>query len=133
MSSGLYSDNVKKFIEENIEDIENMNLSPVLILAHITLDQYECNVLADILDKVIDDFDKFRKEALIAMISNKLLAFSLGRNDDNISIPAFVYTYLKSTFNLSAGEVVQLIYDNKEKWPNQIKWDPSLKNWRVFK
>lgn len=133
MSTGLYSDNVKKFIEENIEYIENKKLFPVLLLAYNTLDSYECNVLADILDKVIDDFDKFRKEALIGIISNKLVAFSISRNNDNISIPTFIHTYLKSTFNLSDGEVVQLIYNNKAKWLNKIKWDPSLGNWRVFK
>lgn len=125
---------VKKFIEENIEYIEDKKLFPILLLAHSTLDQYECNVLASILEEVVDDFDKFRKEALIAMISKRLFTFSLtSRNDDNISIPAFIHTYLKSTFNLPEGEVVQLIYDNKEKWLNQIKWDQSLKNWRVFK
>ena len=133
MSSGLYSDNVKKFIEENIEYIEDKRLFPILLLADAKLDQYECNVLADILDKVIDDFDKFRKEALTAMISKGLLTFSLSRNDDNISIPAFIHTYLKSTFNLSDSDVVRFILDNKETWSNHIKWDPSLKNWRVFK
>ena len=133
MSTGLYSDNVKKFIEENIEYIENKKLFPILLLAYNMLDRYECSVLADILDNVIEDFSKFREEALIAIISNKLLAVSLSTNVDNISIPAFIHTYLKSTFNLSDGEVVQLIYDNKKKWSSQIKWDPSLKNWRVFK
>ena len=133
MSSGLYSNNVKKFIEDNIEYIEDKKLFPILLLAHNMLDRYECNALADILDKVIDGFDEFRKEALIAIISSKLIAFSISTNDDNISIPAFIHTYLKSTFNLSDGEVVQLIYDNKTRWSKQIKYDPSLKNWRVFK
>ena len=68
------------------------------------------------------------------MIGHKLVAYKLRRDKvDNISILAFIHTYLKSTFNLTESEVVLLILDNKEKWPNQIKWDPSLNKWRVFK
>lgn len=134
MSIGLYSDNVKKFIERYISYIEENKLFDIFMFAYEDLDPYECNVLADILSQVMDNFEKLRKRALITLIGHKLVAYKLRKDKvDNISILAFIHTYFKSTFNLSEGEVVQLIHDNKEKWPNQIKWDPSLKNWRVFK
>ena len=134
MSIGLYSDNVKKFIERYIEYIEESKLFDVFMFAYESLDPYECNVLADILSQVIDDFESLRKRALITFIGHKLTCFKLRKDKvDNISIPAFIHMFLPSTFNLPEGEVVQLIYDNKEKWPKQIKWDPSLSNWRVFK
>ena len=134
MSVGLYSDNVKKFIERNISYIEENKLFDIFMFAYESLDIYECNVLADILSQVMDDFEKLRKRALITLIGHKLVAYKLRRDKvDNISILAFIHTFLPSTFNLPEGEVVQLILDNKSRWPKQIKYDPSLQNWRVFK
>ena len=134
MSVGLYSDNVKNFIERNISYIEENKLFDIFIFAYEYLDPYECNVLADILSQVIDDFENLRKRAFIPLIANKLLVYKLKKDKvDNISIPAFIHMFLPSTFNLSEGEVMQLILDNKSKWPKQIKYDQSLHNWRVFK
>ena len=135
MSSGLYSNNVKKFIEENINDLDNGNYSRFLFNAHLTLDCYECNVVSYILSTVIDDnYDKYAKEALLNVISDMLIAFKHHRSSiNNISIPAFIHSFMHSVFNLPEKEVVQLIIDNKDRWPNHIKWDQSLNQWRVFK
>ena len=134
MSTGLYSDNVKKFIERNISYIEEGKLFDIFMFAYESLDPYECNVLADILSHVMDDFESLRKRALITLIGHKLTCFKLRKDKvDNISILAFIHMFLPSTFNLPEGEVMQLILDNRSKWPKQIKYDPSLNNWRVFK
>lgn len=134
MSIGLYSDNVKKFIERNISYIEESKLFDIFMLAYVSLDPYECNVLADILSQVMDNFKSLRKTAFITLIEHKLAYFKLRKDKaDNTSILAFIHAFLPSTFNIPEREVIQLIYDNKEKWPKQIKYDSSLRNWRVFK
>lgn len=134
MSSGLYSANVKNFIERYISYIEDEKLFDIFTFANNDLDIYERNVLADILSKVVNNFDNLRKRALIAMVGNKLLEFKLRRDKiNNISILAFIHTYFPSTFNLPEREFVQLILDNKARWSKFIKWDPSLNQWRVFK
>ena len=132
MSSGLYSPAVKAFIEDYIEIIEAGNLTKVLIRAYEELDRYECNAVTDILEKADLDLEAAKKNALSYLISKNLMNLK-NQELDNISIPAFIHAYLKSTFNLSDSEVVQLIYANKEKWVKHIKYDPSLRHWRVFK
>lgn len=134
MSSGLYSDNVKKFIERYISYIEDKKLFDIFNFANNDLDIYERNVLADILSEVIDNFDNLRRKALIAMVNNKLIDFKLRKDKvDSISILAFIHTYFPSTFNLPERQFVQLVLDNKSRWPNHIKFDPRLYQWRVFK
>ena len=134
MSVGLYSDKVKNFIERNISYIEENKLFDIFIFAYESLDPYECNVLADILSQVMDDFENLRKRAFIPLIANKLLVFKLKKDKvDNISIPAFIHSFIFSTCNIPEKDVVQFILENKENWSNHIKWDPSLKQWRVFK
>ena len=131
MSSGLYSDNVKNFIEAYIEIIEAGNLTKVLIRAHEELDMYECNVVTDILEKADIDLEAAKKNALSYFISKNLMNLK-NQKLDNISIPAFIHSFIFSTFNIPEKDVVEFILENKENWSNHIKWDPSLKQWRVF-
>ena len=132
MSSGLYSPAVKAFIEDHIGIIEAGNLTKVLIKAHEKLDMYECNVVTDILEKAGLDLETAKQNALSYLISKNLMNLK-NQESDNISILAFIHSFIFSTFNIPERYVVQFILDNKNRWPNHIKFDPRLYQWRVFK
>ena len=93
---------------------------------------YECNVVTDILEKADLDLEEAKKNALSYFISKNLMNLK-NQKLDNISIPAFIHSFIFSTFNIPEKDVVEFILENKENWSNHIKWDASLKQWRVFK